>query len=278
MDKVKTVPAKRKITIRDLLSHSSGLQQGVVGYVAMFKDKHHRESLESEAEMYSKHVLGFQPGTAASYSPIAGFDMLARIIEIATNKNASDYLKNEVFEPLEMKDTTFRLSDELKERLVSVYRRQKGKLNDVTNTRKDVDGVIRGSESFVSGAGGLYSTALDYERFVRMLVNGGRYNGIEYLKPETIKLMHTEAATTHIEMSRGFVWGLGVIIRQDPVRGRSFATEGTYGWSGAFGTHFFISPKDNLSCVWLVNRSDLNGAFSYISKKVEKLVFGVFAN
>ena len=81
----------------------------------------------------------------------------------------------------------------------------------------------------------------------------------------------------HLEPEPGFVWGLGVKIRQDPVRGGSAATKGTYGWSGAFGTHFFVSPADDLNCVLMLNRSDLDGAGSYISKKVEELVFGTFA-
>ena len=110
-----------------------------------------------------------------------------------------------------------------------------------------------------------------------MLCNGGSYNGHRLLKPETVALMHTEAPTALLEPEPGFAWGLGVKIRQDPARGGSFATEGTYGWSG-FGTHFFVSHKDKLDCVRMVNRSDLNSAGSYISNKVEEMVFGLFAD
>ena len=75
------------------------------------------------------------------------------------------------------------------------------------------------------------------------------------------------------EPDPGFVWGLGVKIRQNPSKTGNPCTPGTYGWSGAFGTHFFISPADELECVFMTNRSDLNGSGSYISKRLEELVF-----
>ena len=88
--------------------------------------------------------------------------------------------------------------------------------------------------------------------------------------------MHTEAAEQHLEPDPGTVWGLGVKIRQNPNAAKSFATEGTYGWSGAFGTHFFVSPKDHLEAVFMTNRTDLGGSGSYISAKVEELVFDIW--
>ena len=88
--------------------------------------------------------------------------------------------------------------------------------------------------------------------------------------------MTTEAPKKHLEPDPGCVWGLGMKIRQNPEKANSFATAGTYGWSGAFGTHFFISPKDNLAAVFMTNRTDLNGSGSYISKEIERLVFGCF--
>jgi len=277
MNKVKSVPAQREITIRDLLSHSSGLEQGIVGLLAMMKDKKPRESLAQQADKYAGYVLDFQPGTAASYSPIAGFDMLTRIIEIVTGRNADVYLQNEIFKPLEMTSTFFWPDSEQKKRIVSVYKRKKGVLINVTGTKEDIDGVIRRRNGYISGSGGLYSTLLDYERFAWMLCNEGDYNGRQFLKSETVALIHTQAQSQHIESEPGFVWGLGVKIRQNPVKGGSFATEGTYGWSGAFGTHFFVSPKDHLGAVFMVNRSDLNGAGSYISNKVEEMIFGLFS-
>lgn len=277
MSKVKTVAAQRGITIRDLLSHSSGLEQGIVGLLAMTKDKTPRVNLAQQAEKYAEYALDFQPGSGTGYSPLAGFDMLARVIEIVSKKKADVFFQEELFTPLGMKDSSFHPGAEMQQRLVSLYKRDKEKLMDVTGTKEDIDGALRRGELYTSGSGGLFSTLEDYERFTRMLCNEGLHEDKQFLQPETVALMHTEAPAAHLEPEPGFVWGLGVKLRQDPARGNSFATQGTYGWSGAFGTHFFISPKDKLDCVFMVNRSDLNGAGSYISNKVEELVFGLFA-
>ncbi len=97
------------------------------------------------------------------------------------------------------------------------------------------------------------------------------------MKPETVELIHTEAQQHHLEPEPGFVWGLGVKIRQNPSLGKSFATAGTYGWSGAYGTHFIVSPKDRLSAVFMTNRSDIGGSGSYVSRKIEELVFSIYS-
>ncbi|MBP3478056.1 MAG: beta-lactamase family protein [Oscillospiraceae bacterium] len=273
MEKVKTEPADREITIRDLLSHSSGLEQGIVGFMAMAKDKAKVKSLSEQMEKFSHWALGFQPGTDTGYSPRAGFDVLTQIIEIISGMDAASYFQKEIFEPLEMTDSFF-WPDEVKStHIVKAYKRKKNKLVDVTGTKDDMYGILACEEGYIAGCGGLFSTLSDYDHFVQMLSNGGIYNGIQLLKPETVRLMHTEAPKKHMEPDPGQVWGLGVKIRQDPAKGKLPVTAGTYGWSGAFGAHFFISPVDNLSCVWMTNRTDIGGSGSYISAKIEELVF-----
>lgn len=280
MEKVKTVPAERQITIRDLLSHSSGLEQGLVGYFGLLKIKGENDTLADRAEKYSKFVLDFQPGTKTGYSPLASFDLLAYIIEIATGELASDYLRRNVFEPLEMKDAAFWPNDEQSTRVVRLYKRKGKKLVDVTDSRKDnLFGIARlGRQGvYTSGSGGLYCTIKDYDNFARMLYNEGTFNGKQVLKPETVRLMHTEAQEKHLEQRPGVVWGLSLSIRQDPERAKSFATAGTYGWSGAFGTHFFISPEDKLQAVFMINCGQTDSKGNSFLEKVEELVFGVFA-
>jgi len=277
MGKVKAIPADREITIRDLLSHSSGLAQGVVGLIAMMKDKSVRESLSQQADIFGNYVLDFQPGTGTGYSPLAGFDMLTRVIEVVSGMDAASFFQKEIFSPLEMADSTFWPTEAQKSRLVHAYKRKKGNLVDVTGTKDDMNGMLHRGPGYIAGCGGLFSTLTDYDRFVQMLANGGTYKGNVILKPETVELMHTEAPAMHLEPDPGQVWGLGVKIRQDPEKGKLPVTAGTYGWSGAFGTHFFISPADNLSCVWVTNRTDLGGSGSYISAKIEELVFSGFA-
>lgn len=276
MSKVKNVPAERQITLRDLLSHASGLAQGVVGLLAMIKDKRTHVSLAQQAELYSSYVLDFQPGTSTGYSPLAGFDLLARVVEICSGKSADEYIREEIFSPLGMMDSFFGLDDERQKRLVSVYKRTRNNLKDVTGTKDDMDGMLHRGKGYIAGSGGLFSTVEDYERFAAMLCNGGCYGGARILSSETVDLMRTEAAKAHLEPWPGLVWGLGVLIRQQPDKANSPATEGTYGWSGAFGTHFFVSPHDELDCVWVTNRTDLGGSASYISKRVEELVFETF--
>lgn len=134
--------------------------------------------------------------------------------------------------------------------------------------------IAEGSD-YVSGSGGLYSTAEDYEHFAQMLLDSGVYNGKRILSEESVKLMQTEAPKKHLEPEPGFVWGLGVKIRQDPIKGKTPATEGTFGWSGAYGTHFFVSPKDNMECVFMTNVSNIGGSSSKVSQKVEELVFNI---
>lgn len=277
MNKVKSKPAQREITIRDLLSHSSGLQQGLVGLLAMTKEIREYKTLREHVLHYTKHCLDFEPGTGTGYSPLAGFDILGYVVSVVSGRSLAEFIEEEICAPLHMKDTTFFLSEEQKPRLVDVYKRKNNQLIKVTGTKDDMAGFMHEKEiCFEHGCGGLFSTLDDYANFGEMLLGNGNFRGGQLLKPETVELMHTEAPMQHLEPEPGFVWGLGMKIRQDPKKANVSATEGTYGWSGAFGTHFLISPKDDLEVVFMMNRSDIGGSGSYISAKVEELVFGIW--
>lgn len=264
MDKVKSVPSDREITIRDLLSHASGLQQGIVGMIQM--QKHNpKDTLEERVKEYSKYCLDFQPGTSTSYSPCAAFDILGYLIGKLLSLDTASAYEELIFKPLKMDHSTFNLKD--RTNLSHTYIRENNKLVDVTGTKKDIDGIMCNDplNPFVAGSAGLYSTLSDYEKLGKMLLN----NGDGYLKEESVKAMRTEAQEKHLVPEEGQVWGLGVRIREED----KYCTKGTYGWSGALGTHFFVSPVDNLECVFLTSRADLGGSGSYISRKVEELVF-----
>lgn len=277
MDRVKNKPAKREMTIRDLLSHSSGLQQGLVGLLAMTKEREQYKTLRDFVLHYTKHSLDFEPGTSTGYSPLAGFDILGYVVSLVSGMDFDEFIQKEICMPLHMKDTTFFLSKEQKKRLVDVYKRKKNRLLKVTGTKEDMAGFMHQKEiCFEHGSGGLYSTLDDYANFGEMLLCKGNFRGTQILKPETVELMHTEAPKRHLEPESGLVWGLGMKIRQNPKKANLPVTEGTYGWSGAFGTHFFISPKDNLEAVFMMNRSDIGGSGSYISAKVEELIFEIW--
>lgn len=273
----RTVPAERDITIRDLLCHASGLEQGIYGLISMKLDKSKRESLAALEQKYSTMPLDFQPGKGGGYSPLAGFDLLARVVEVVSGLPFDAYLQQNLFDPLGMQDTAFRLDDAQSARLVHVYKREKNRLQDVTDTAEDMDSLLQRGENYTAGCGGLFSTLHDYDRFAHMLLNGGVVDGVRVLQPETARQMGQPGSPAYPDPDPGCAWGLGMKIRKDPQKAKSACTAGTFGWSGAFGTHFFVSPKDHLSAVWMMNRSDLDGAGSYISKKVEELVFGCFA-
>ena len=273
----RTVPAERDITIRDLLCHASGLEQGIYGLISMKLDKSKRESLAALEQKYSTMPLDFQPGKGGGYSPLAGFDLLARVVEVVSGLPFDAYLQQNLFDPLGMQDTAFRLDDAQTARLVHVYKREKNRLQDVTDTAEDMDSLLKRGENYTAGCGGLFSTLHDYDRFAHMLLNGGAVDGVRVLQPETVWLMGQPGSPAYPDPDPGCAWGLGMKIRKDPQKAKSACTAGTFGWSGAFGTHFFVSPKDHLSAVWMMNRSDLDGAGSYISKKIEELVFGCFA-
>ncbi len=267
MDKVKRIPADREVTIRDLLSHASGLQQGVAGMIAMLKHNK-KDTLAQRIDAYSHYVLDFQPGTETGYSPCAAFDILGYLLSVVTGKKVEDAYRELVFAPLGMSSATFKLTD--KTNLARTYTRENEKLVDITGSSKDIEGIIRiePDTEYVAGSAGLYCTVKDYEKLGRMLCN----DGDGFLKTETVKLMATEAQEKHMEPNPGQVWGLGVRIRQEDI----FCTSGTYGWSGALGSHFFVSPADKLEVVFATHRSDLNGSNSYISRKVEELVFALW--
>ena len=272
----RTVPAERDITIRDLLCHASGLEQGIYGLISMKLDKSKRESLAALEQKYSTMPLDFQPGKGGGYSPLAGFDLLARVVEVVSGLPFDAYLQQNLFDPLGMQDTTFRPDNARSAQLVHVYKREKNRLQDVTDTAEDMDSLLQRGENYTAGCGGLFSTLHDYDRFAHMLLNGGAVDGVRVLQPETVWLMGQPGSPAYPDPDPGCAWGLGMKIRKDPQKAKSACTAGTFGWSGAFGTHFFVSPKDHLSAVWMMNRSDIDGAGSYISKKIEELVFGCF--
>lgn len=275
-DKIKTVPAKREITIRDLLSHASGIQEGLVGFIQYYKTKPSDKSLEERVMDYSKYILDFHPGEKALYSPIAGFDILGYIVEKVNGMRFGEYLKKEIFEPLEMKDTTFFPSDEQRKRLATVYYRNGKRFVKVKGTKNDLYKMLRvKSKVYEAGCGGLYGTLDDYDHFVQMLCNEGLYRGRRILKPETVRLMRTQAQNGRLEFMPGLSWGLGVIIRVDPKRAGSFLPRGSYGWSGHYGTHFFICPEEKLTAVFMTNGVD-GGSGSYVLKKIEELVFKIW--
>ena len=265
---------ERDITISDLLSHSSGLGQGPFGELQRSMLTKKGGTLKEWTDNVTSMILDFQPGKGTGYSPLTGFDILGRVIEVITGESLEDFCQKEIFDPLEMKNTGYRITGEKRKQLVTLCTRENDRLVKVTDDEGLWD--IEARPGYVSGSAGLFSTVTDYESFVSMLCNFGEFNGKRILKKESVEKLYKIIPKVEGDGIPGMEWGLGVIVRTDPKVCGEYITKDTYGWSGSYGTHFLVSPEDNLECVFVTNRVDLNGAFSYISKKIEELVFNIF--
>jgi CubicO group peptidase (beta-lactamase class C family) len=233
-----TVPAERAITVRDLLTHTSGLVSGPISNAGAAKaSAGPKERLADYLPRLGTVPLEFQPGARWAYSAAAGFDVLARIVEVASGLEYDRFVKQRLFDPLGMKDTTF-VPPSGNARLVTLYSRTA----DGLRPQQD-PGFMNGV--YFSGGGGLFSTAEDYLQFAQMLLNGGEHNGRRLLSPRGVELMGSVVAPDTLPgRPRGESYGLSVRVVNDPVARNSFLSEGSYGWSGLFGTHFWIDPRE----------------------------------
>jgi CubicO group peptidase (beta-lactamase class C family) len=237
-----TVPAARQITVLDLLTHTSGVMSGPMSTSqgqAAFQTRH--EVGLKWVESVGQAPLEFQPGSRWSYSPVAGFDMLSRIVEVASGQPFDKFLQARIFEPLGMKEATFWPTTTQRARLVTAYQRRDDKL--VPNDNPD----SMSGQKYFSGAGGLMTTAETYAQFAMMLANGGALNGKRLLSPRTVELMGSAYIPSTLPgRAAGEGYGLGVRVVTDPVARGTWLSAGSFGWSGAYGTHFWADPKKNL--------------------------------
>jgi len=245
-----TVPAEREITIRDLLTHTSGLVSGTISTAEAAKAaRKPNEKLADYIPRLGTVPLEFQPGSRWSYSPGAGFDTLGRIVEIVSGQSFDQFLRQRVFEPLGMKDTFFSITEDRIPRVATVYQR-----TAANGLQKQND---PGPTPYFSGAGGLRSTAEDYASFAQMLVNGGQLNGKRLLSPRTVELMGSLYVPDTLQgRPRGEGFGLSVRVVSDAVARLTPLSNGSFGWSGAQGTHFWVDPKNKMIAVYMVQTSN----------------------
>jgi enterochelin esterase family protein len=251
--KIDLVRADRPVTIRDLLTHTSGLASGGIGSRNAPREALRLSSEDTLADYVgrlAKVPLDFQPGTRWRYSGLAGIDTLARVVEVASGRSFDEFLRARVFAPLGMKDTFFlRQGTDRNDRLASIYRGTEEGLEEVPS-------FIRFPKGYFSGAGGLISTAEDYFRFAQMLANGGELDGKRLLSPRAVALLSAnhvgEMFAGQLGRPKGMGFGLTVEVVVDPARVGTFRSKGSYGWDGAFGTHFWVDPKERLVAVFLV--------------------------
>lgn len=266
---------KKRVRIRHLLNHSSSLgTPGGKGEAYLMEYFRPGVTLEERITDWAQMPFDCELGETAKYSAVVNFDTLGRIIEVASGMSCEEYYRKAILDPLGMKDTSFNLREDMAERLAAVYNSKDGVLTEAPEVAM-IDALTKPSPSYQSGSGGLYSTLADYDRFTTMLAGGGILDGVRILKEETLRLMRTPRQITDEETMPGCPWGLGFMIFEHPERSGIFVAPGTYGWSGAFGTHMFVNEETGLSATFMVSMADLGGADSPISRQIEKIVFGL---
>ena len=246
---LKTADGKSaKLTLSHLLTHTSGMPE-VTG--EQYKTAH---SLADVIPFYVGKPLQFEPGSKWQYCQ-SGIISLGRIVEIVSGESFPAFLQKRLFDPLGMKDTTFYLSSEQFSRLAMTYRRTQAKLEEEP---LDFRGRLpTDHDRYPAPNGGLFSTAPDYARFCRMILNQGTLDGRRYLKPESVKLM-TSVQTGDLKtgFTPGNGWGLGWCVVRQPQGITAMFSAGTFGHGGAYGTQAWIDPVKQIVYVLMFQRSN----------------------
>lgn len=250
-------------TLKHLLTHSSGLAE-----------PNDQEALAARtlAELMP-HIaakpLQFLPGARWQYSQ-SGINALGRIVEVVSGRPLQAFLAERVFAPLGMKDTTFYPTAEQRARLAKAYKLGDGKLAEASV--KPIYDCSRGDARYPAANGGLYSTAADYGRFCRMLLNGGALDGRRILTPAAVAAM---SAPQSGDLKTGFVdgmcWGLGCGVVRQPQGVTAVLSPGTFGHGGAYGTQAWVDPVKKVAYVLMVQRANFkNGDASELRREFQE--------
>ncbi|MEJ0102487.1 MAG: serine hydrolase domain-containing protein [Bacteroidota bacterium] len=277
-----TVPAKREITIRDLLTHTSGIAYAQIG------------SKESNAIYYKNGIIGgigvdkvlladkmkklgsmplfHQPGEKWTYG--LNTDLLGYLVEVVSGMSLADFFAKNIFEPLGMKDTYFYLPKEKYSRLATLYAEDSTKHVKKMAEYIDINGKMYRdypamAGTYYSGGGGLSSTAYDYAVFMQMLLNGGEYNGHRILSRISIQLM-TQNQIGDLSLGDN-KFGLGFGIVTEKGAGKTPASIGTFDWGGMFSSSYWIDPKEKITAQLFLNQ--LPNSHGEIHNKFKALVY-----
>jgi CubicO group peptidase (beta-lactamase class C family) len=263
-----TAPVERPMSIRDLLSHTSGLTYGFTertnvdaAYRALGVGDRSKPgyTLEDMVAQLAELPLEFSPGTRWNYS--VSTDVLGYLVQVISGQRFDLYLRDQVFQPLGMTDTSFTIADHQLPRFACNYQRQAdGQLQLIDTPERS---QYR-SQTLFSGGGGLISTASDYFRFTSMLRNRGELDGVRLLGRKTIELMtmnHLPGGQDLTQLARGgqftetpyagVGFGLGFSVMLDPTRAQIPGSPGEYAWGGAASTAFWVDPVEDLIVIFL---------------------------
>jgi CubicO group peptidase (beta-lactamase class C family) len=241
-------PAK-PITIKHLMTHSSGLPENTP------EETHSAKNLQDLVTAFTKKPMQFEPGSKWQYCQ-TGINSMGRIIEVVSGKKFEDFLDERIIKPLGMIDTTFYPSADLQKRLATAYKTESGKLNP-TDIFAFAGRDLADRNRVPLANGGLFSTAGDYAKFCRMLLNNGALDGKQYLKPETVKQMSSvQSGELKTGFTEGNGWGLGVCVVREPQGVTAALSPGSFGHGGAYGTQVWIDPVKKVGYVLMVQRAN----------------------
>lgn len=261
-----TTAAKTPITIAHLMSHTAGLTHGLGRTdvdrkygMALYRQKH--ENIESRVNSMKDLPLIGHPGEQWYYS--AAPDLLALLIEKFSGQPVDQFLQERIFDPLKMKDTGYNLSEEQAKRMASLHYKTGEGLITAPNQTKTSGNVVFG------GTHGLFSTAQDYYQFCRMLLNGGKANGVQFLSPKTLELMtQNQVGDVYPAPGEGFGFGFGVITDLEAYD--HLGSVGQYYWAGAYSTYFFIDPKEEIVAILMTQLAPSMGSRG---KKLRQMIY-----
>ncbi|GGH87900.1 CubicO group peptidase (beta-lactamase class C family) [Pullulanibacillus pueri] len=285
------VPVRREMTIKDLLSMTSGLVYGGEhrtgqDTIALFREIDDKllsdtpigtvEAMNTLGEI----PLAFHPGTSWEYGTSA--DVLGAVIEVVSGKSFGDFLQKELFEPLNMKDTGFWVPEEKRQRLVKVYEdNEQGELVPYTGNHLGINNQMDRRPAFESGGAGLVSTIDDYAKFTTMLMNGGRLDEHHILRPETVKYLTSATLNTVQQQSfdkgfnlSGHSYGNLMRVMTDPSQANMLGSLGEYGWDGWLGAYFCNCPNERLTFLFMMQKTD-SGTTS-LTRKLRNIILSAF--
>lgn len=282
-----TIPAKREITIRDLLRHTSGLtyhwndrigplyKAANVGHGVLQYDG----TIEENVKRLAGVPLLFNPGERWEYS--LGVDVLGRLVEVVSGKPLNEFFRTRIFEPLGMKDTYFYPPENKLERLAAAYTYYDDKgLNRFPDTPITEDSLsysadypYKGPKKLFAGGAGLVSTTMDYARFCQMMLDGGKTGSTHLLSRKSVELM-TQDQLGKISPEQGFGLGFGVDGVKAPLSG--LGSPGEFYWGGFFYTAFLIDPKEQMVVVFMAQLHPTGGLT--LDRQVSALAYQAIAD
>jgi CubicO group peptidase (beta-lactamase class C family) len=272
---IEMVPAERPITIQDLLRHTSGLTYEFRGSGPVHKMYNaariysRDQSNADQVAALGKLPLLHQPGTHWEYG--RSTDVIGRLIEVLSGLTLGEYLQRRIFAPLGMVDTAFHVPAHLHARLAEALAKDPDTGSGVQLIK------VRDAPKFESGGGGLISTAADYARFLQVLLNRGRLDGVRLLSRKTIELMTADHLGTITGASDlllpGYGFGLGFAIRLQPGISHVPGSVGQYFWGGLAGTTFWVDPAEELFAILLIQAP---GQRDYFRTLFRDLVYAAF--